>query len=150
MASQRESKRKRLNQKGIKRNRKIDKEGRQHQRRVEEHFLPNFIVCILMFTLHSPAGGTSDSPESTRGLTLSPISRPPKCPWSLSHSYWWLISLDSSGLYFLQPLTPVPVFHLKISFYLLHSSWSKSSAHLDDCRHFGRLGIFYGQWLTGH
>lgn len=73
----------------------------------------NSRVCILMFTLYSPAGGTSDTPESTQGLTLSLISGPPKWSGSLPHSYWQLTSLGSRSLYFLQSLPLVLVFHQK-------------------------------------
>lgn len=73
----------------------------------------NSRVCILMFTLYTPAGGTPDTPESTQGLTLSLISGPPKRSGSLPHAYWQLTSLGSRSLYFLQSLPPVLVFHQK-------------------------------------
>lgn len=75
-----------------------------------------------------------------------PISRPPKYPGSLPHSYWQPTSLDSSGLYFLQSLPPNLVFHLEDLILPSISCWSNSS-HSDSCRHFGKPGIFYSQSL---
>lgn len=76
-------------------------EKEDNTREAEEHYLAVLGVYILLFTLYSPAADMPDTSEATERLTLSPVSRSPKCPSSLPHSYLQLTSLDSSSFYFL-------------------------------------------------
>lgn len=119
-------------------------EKEDNTREAEEHYLPVLGVYIPVFTLYSPAADMPDTYEATQGLTLSPVSRSPKCPGSLPHFYLQLIYLDSSGFYFL-----VLASHPSIPSIRSHSPSIVQLIKIfsDNCRHCGRPGI-YSQSLT--
>lgn len=66
------SDRERLYHKGIKGNRERDEKGRQHQRREGKNTFCQLSgsVSSSLLNLHSPAGGTPDTPEFIQGLNI--------------------------------------------------------------------------------